>query len=175
MSDTPISDVPTPPTSAPAPAGPVMVPLTVVQEERQRAQAARAEADALKARLAELEPDATRWRDHTVAEAKRLDEANAAALAGLPEAARLALSKLDRDNLAAALSAYGTIAAAQPIPTPEPPRHPVGGGVQQSAVSPMELTHIERAWVESARPDLRDVSPASVKAMFAKFGPKGQK
>jgi len=143
--------------------------------EAQLAEASKgsAEAQALKARLAELEPHATAWQAHAAAEAKRAEEANAARIAGLTDAQREAIQGLDPARVAKMLDAWaptpGTPAAQ---PAPVKPTYPAGGAAPSGVPSGEELTPAERAWVESSRPDLRDVAPAAVKKMFKQFGPK---
>ena len=56
---------------------------------------AAAEAEALRKRLAEIEPHATAWQAHTAAEAKRIADANAARIATLTDAQRAVLEGLD--------------------------------------------------------------------------------
>lgn len=138
---------------------------------------AAAEAEALRKRLAEIEPHATAWQAHTAAEAKRIADANAARIATLTDAQRAVLEGLDAAKVAALLDAWapaGVHTAADPASahTPKPPAYPAGGAAPTGVPSADELTPAERAWVESDRPDLRGVTAAAVKAMFKKFGPK---
>jgi len=144
--------------------------------EAQLTEAAKGSAEAvtLRARLAELEPHATAWQAHTAAEVKRAEEANAARIAGLTDAQRGALEGLSPTQVAKLLDVMapaGNAPATQPAPV-KPATYPAGGAAPSGLPSGEELTPAERAWVESERPDLRTVAPASVKKMYKQFGPK---
>lgn len=129
-----------------------------------------AEAEALRKRIAEIEPHATAWQAHAAAEAKRIADANAARLATLTDAQRAVLDGLDAAKVAALLDAWAP-AAGSATPA-KPATYPAGGAAPSGVPSQDELTPAERAWVESERPDLRGVAAAAVKAMFKRFGPK---
>lgn len=167
--DIPISDTPGTPSDPPK-----MVDHRALEQERR-------ERQALAAKLAETEAlaaghlaDAERWRAHSAAEAKRIDAANATALATLPTEMQTAFASLDRDALAAALAAVSKMqAVAAPAPAPvDPPKHPVGGGVQLGAVDVAStLTIPEKAW-KASQPALARTSDEQVKHLFALAHPK---
>ena len=91
------------------------------QFERMSAEQAKAQAEADRARLAEMAPleaDATRWRAHVAAETKRLDE-SAASLP--PTFAALYKRATDVDGKREVLEAYAAVTAAAPRVPATPP------------------------------------------------------
>lgn len=147
-----------------------MVPLQAVQEERAASAKAKAEAEALRKQLAELEPDAARWREHSAAELQRMTERNTADLAALPEQARGPIEAIT-DPIARRALLDAIKAAAGVQAAPAQPAFPAGGATQQVAAGGVELTPAERTWVETVRRDLRDVSPAVVKKHYKNAHP----
>ena len=159
-----------------------MVPLRDLAAERKRARAAetqlaeeRAGRAAALAELEALRPKAGRWDEHEAAEAKRVDDANAAVLATLPQESQDALKGLERTALSAALRGIAVLAgqaAAQDAPAAKPTGYPAGGGVSRPAAQgATNLTKPEQEFKESD-PMLARASDERVKQLFALRHPK---
>lgn len=158
-----------------------MVPLRDLAAERKRARAAEqrvatidAERAAALAELEILRPKAGRWDEHEAAEAKRVDDANAAVLATLPQESQDALKGLERTALSAALRGIAVLAGqapAQDAPA-KPAGYPAGGGVSRPAAQgSTNLTKPEQEFKESD-PMLARASDERVKQLFALRHPK---
>lgn len=155
-----------------------MVPLRDLAAERKRARTAEqrlatleAERAAALAELEALRPKASRWDEHETAEAKRLDEANAAVLATLPQESQDALRGLDRAALSAALKGIAVLAGQASAPEPKP-GYPAGGGISRPAPqAATTLTKDEQAFKDSD-PMLARASDEQVKRLFGLRNPK---
>lgn len=159
-----------------------MAPVRDLLAERKRARAAEqrlatseAERTAALAELEALRPKAGRWDEHEAAEAKRVDDANAAILTTLPQESQEALKGLDRNALSAALRGIAVLAgqaAAQDAPAAKPAGYPAGGGVSRpGAQGATTLTKPEQEFKESD-PMLARASDERVKQLFALRHPK---
>ena len=167
-----------------------MIPFRELEKERrQRREAARlaettrAEADQIKARLAEIEKERDTYKASHDAWTKAQDEARtkatetmAARLAALPDDIRDELEAeieggMDPQAAIRWLDRLDKVRGTTPTAAADPvkPVHPVGGRGAQGAPAPDELTPEMKAWVERRRPDLIGVSPATVRKMYAKF------
>ena len=162
----------------PAPVVPVPPPAGPTAEQIQAWQAQAAEAEALRAKLTAAEAGAKAWERHQAEQAAALKSRTDAWLAGLPEAARAPLAGLDPAAVDAVMrmqQAMAPIVApvvpAAPVPAApvEPPKFPAGGAAPVPGVSPLDLTHAEKAWVEQSRPDLAGVDARVVKKFYAAF------
>lgn len=181
----PVIDVPTSSTTAQTEA--TVVPIAALVSERKRAQQA---AEALAAAQAELETlreqstgwrtAAEEWQAYQTQQAEALRVRNAERIAALPEVLRgkapeslddkLVSSWLDAVELAsqhAAASATGTT----PAPAPPAAGYPQGGMAPTATPDPNELTPAELRWVESERPDLRNIAPSVVRKFYNLHGP----
>lgn len=159
-----------------------LVPLRHLQRLRSALAKANATIAERDTRIAELDPIAKRWADHEAAEAARLDAANAAALAALPEPVRAALGTLPREALTTALGAFKALAPAAQTEAAQTeaakaeavqaakPAHPVGGQAQGSGGASAELTAAERKWAESRKLDTSILSVETIRHMRTKFG-----
>lgn len=155
-----------------------------VTEARKAAETAEARAKALEEAHAKLSADAETWRKsheaweaHRTAEGERATKALADRLANLPEDLRADIEAEIEDGMAPAQVLRwierAEKMAGQAAPTaPDKQQQPVGGRSASGSPSPDELPPEVVEWVRTRRPDLAGVSPATVKKMFEKFGPK---
>lgn len=175
--EAPISDVLSPPTTQAPAADPVATSaglLAEMQRERKARQAA-------EARLAELEPIAKAHEGLTASHTEligQLRAVNAGRIDRLPDTHKAVIAALPASSteadIARAIDALSGI-VAPPSPGGVPPvQYPAGVQSPANAAAPDELTPAERSWVETARPDLAAVAPATVRKMFNAFA-KGAK
>jgi len=181
----PVIDVPTPPTTAQTEAQTV-VPIAALVSERKRAQQA---AEALAAAQAELETlreqstgwrtAAEEWQAYQTQQAEALRVRNAERIAALPEVLRtkapettddrMVQSWLDAVELASQHASQAT--AQTPAPAAPAAGYPQGGMAPTATPDPNELTPAELRWVESERPDLRNINPSVVRKFYNLHGP----
>lgn len=167
------------------------VPFSALSSERRRASEAKRIADAAEARAkaaeekaAALESQAAEWRKshdawtaHRTAESERSTKALAERLAALPEDVRADIEADIESGTPAAqvlrwIELAERMAGAKPAAqaeTTKPASYPSGGRGPGSVPASDELSPEIKRWVESKRPDLAGVSPATVRKMYDKF------
>jgi hypothetical protein len=165
-----------------------VVPFRELERERRiRRDAAKAaadaktEADALRARLAEIEADRDKFKTGHDAWTKAQDEARnkatetiAARLALLPEDLRAELETeieggMDPAAALRQLDRLDKVRGATPAAEPAKPQHPTGGRAATGTPAADDLSPEIKKWVEARRPDLIGVNPATVRKMYDKF------
>lgn len=164
-----------------------VVPFRELERERRiRRDAAKAaadaktEAEALRARLAETEKERDGYKSSHDAWTKAQEEAKTKAtetiatrLAALPDDIRSDLeTEIDGMEPAAALrwlDRLDKVRGAAPATEPAKPQHPTGGRSASGAPAADELSPEIKKWVETRRPDLAGVNPATVRKMYEKF------
>lgn len=161
-------EAPKPTESAPAdvplsPAEVAELRAAKAQLERMSQEQAKAQAEADRARLAEMAPleaDATRWRAHVAAETKRLDES----AAKLPDTfAALYRRATDVDAKREILAAYEAVSAAAPHVAKTPPT--------SAAPPPKASIDFAAAWASGKWAEAKASDPSGAQAWLDSKSP----